>query len=122
MPAWGMIGSRASAAQAGALPISVIAFGLSGVSLIGLPPSGSYLAKELLLQAAAKTGQWWWAAVIQAGGMLTSGYLLVVLAHALAPAEEPAKSNISRPRVQETAALALALCSLLLGFLPWQSF
>ncbi len=58
-----------------ALPISVIAFGLSGVSLIGLPPSGSYLAKELLLQAAARTGQWWWAAVIQAGGMLTSGYL-----------------------------------------------
>ena len=45
-----------------ALPIGVIAFGLSGVSLIGLPPSGSYLAKELLLQAAAKTGQWWWAA------------------------------------------------------------
>src|SRR5262249_21915067 len=66
-----------------ALPMSVLAFALAGVALIGVPPSGAYLAKELLLQAAAETEQWWWALVIQAGGMFTSGYLLLVLAHAL---------------------------------------
>ena len=70
-----------------ALPMSVIAFALAGVALIGVPPSGAYLAKELLLQAASGTGQWWWAVAIQAGGILTSSYVVLVLAHALAPAD-----------------------------------
>ena len=59
-----------------ALPMSVVAFALAGVALIGVPPSGAYLAKELLLQAAAETGQWWWDVVIQAGGVFTSSYVL----------------------------------------------
>ena len=50
--------------------MSVLAFALGGVALIGVPPSGAYLAKELLLQAAVETEQWWWAVVIQAGGIL----------------------------------------------------
>ena len=70
-----------------ALPMSVLAFALGGVALIGVPPSGAYLAKELLLQAAAETQQWWWAVVIQAGGIFTSSYVVLVLAHALAPAD-----------------------------------
>src|ERR1700744_5093588 len=35
-------------------PVSVLAFALGGLALMGLPPSGAYLAKELLLQAAAE--------------------------------------------------------------------
>jgi len=53
-----------------ALPMSVFVFALAGLALIGVPPSGAYLAKELLLQAATGTGQWWWAVAIQAGGFL----------------------------------------------------
>ena len=53
-----------------ALPMTVLAFAVGGVSLVGVPPSGAYLAKELLLGAAAETGQWWWAVVLQAGGMV----------------------------------------------------
>ena len=55
-----------------ALPISVLAFALGGVALLGVPPSGAYLAKKLLLQAASETAQWWWAVVIQAGGIFTA--------------------------------------------------
>jgi formate hydrogenlyase subunit 3/multisubunit Na+/H+ antiporter MnhD subunit len=40
-----------------ALPMSVLAFALGGVALVGVPPSGAYLAKDLLLQAAAETEQ-----------------------------------------------------------------
>ena len=105
-----------------ALPITVLAFALGGVVLIGLPPSGAYLAKKLLLQAATETGQWWWAAVIQAGGILTSSYVLLVLAHALTSPGEPITLRVPVPRIQESAALALALCSLLLGLFPWQAF
>src|SRR6185503_925150 len=103
-----------------ALPMSVLAFALAGVALIGVPPSGAHLAKELLLQAASGTGQWWWAVAIQAGGILTSSYVVLVLAHAMAPADESVTPRARIARMGEAAALALALCSLLLGLIPWQ--
>jgi len=105
-----------------ALPMSVLAFALAGAALIGVPPSGAYLAKDLLLEAAAEREQWWWAASIQAGGIFTGSYVLLVLAHALMPAPEPAASRASVSRVGEAAALALALCSLLLGLVPWEEY
>src|SRR5215831_13454183 len=71
-----------------ALPMSVLAFALGGVALVGVPPSGAYLAKDLLLQAAAETEQWWWAVAIQAGGIFTGSYVVLVLAHALVPADD----------------------------------
>src|SRR5262245_60924182 len=40
-----------------ASPLTVTTFSLGGVALIGLPPSGAYLAKDLLLRATAETGQ-----------------------------------------------------------------
>ena len=39
--------------------MSVLAFAIGGVAFIGVPPSGAFLAKELLLQAAAETKEWW---------------------------------------------------------------
>jgi len=98
-----------------ALPMSLLAFALGGVALMGLPPSGAYLAKKLLLDAAAETGQWWWDLVLQAGGFFTTSYVLLVLAHALWPADKVVKPRASVPRLQEAASLALALSSLLLG-------
>jgi multicomponent Na+:H+ antiporter subunit D len=105
-----------------ALPMSVLVFALAGLALIGVPPSGAYLAKELLLQAATDTGQWWWAVAIQAGGILTSSYVVLVLVHALMPADEPVTSRVRLSRIGQAAALALALCSLLLGLVSWQAY
>jgi formate hydrogenlyase subunit 3/multisubunit Na+/H+ antiporter MnhD subunit len=104
------------------LPISALAFTLAGLALIGLAPSGAYLSKDLLLGAASETGQWWWAAAIQAGGVLTAGYVLLVVVHALAPASRPAVPRERVSHYQEAAALALALCSLLLGLIPWGNY
>ena len=104
------------------LPITVLAFALGGVALMGVPSSGAYLAKDLLLQASDETGQWWWAAIIQAGGIFTCAYLVLVLAHALMPASEPLTLRGRLPRIQEAAALALALCSLFLGLFPWGEY
>jgi len=97
------------------VPLSVLAFALGGLALTGAVPSGAYLAKKLLLGAADGTGQWWWALVLQTGGLFTTGYVLLVLAHAF---RSPAAAIAPRARVrrlQEAAALALALCSLLLA-------
>jgi len=110
------------AGVARALPLSVLAFALGGMALIGPPGSGAYLAKTLLLQAADDGGQWWWTVVIQAGGMFTAGYWLLVLVHTLARGDASAALRARVSRLQEAAALALALCSLLLGLFPWDAY
>ncbi|AFL73386.1 complex I subunit 5 family protein [Thiocystis violascens] len=99
------------------LPITLLAFGLAGLSLIGLQPSGGYLTKTLLTAGADGTGQWWWGLVMQAGGLLTAAYLFWVLGHALFG--PPSSQVVARPgRAQELVVLALALAALLLGLLP----
>jgi formate hydrogenlyase subunit 3/multisubunit Na+/H+ antiporter MnhD subunit len=102
-----------------ALPVTVWAFALGGVTLIGLPPSGGFLAKCLLLAATVTTGQWWYAVAILTGGLLTSGYMVLFLSRAMAPAREPLKLCTAIPRHREDAVLALALCSFLLGLVAF---
>ncbi|NVO14069.1 MAG: NADH-quinone oxidoreductase subunit J [Rhodoplanes sp.] len=129
------LGHDRIAALAGAgrrVPGAVAAFALGGLALVGLPPSGAYLAKELLLRSAADTGQWWWAVVIQAGGAFTCAYLLLVLARVLGPVNRTATADettdetaTKRGRVgwsQQAAALALAACSLALGLVDWSAW
>jgi formate hydrogenlyase subunit 3/multisubunit Na+/H+ antiporter MnhD subunit len=101
-----------------ALPMTVLAFGIGGLALTGLLPSGAYLAKTLLVGAAAENGQWWWTLAMQVGGLLTAAYLIRVFYHALSGFSESPTLN-SRPALyQELAVLGLALCSILLGLLP----
>jgi multicomponent Na+:H+ antiporter subunit D len=97
------------------LPLTVFAFGLAGLSLVGVPPSGGFAAKSRLLLAAAQEGQWWWALVILCGGLLAGGYIFIVLGKAFANA--PVKfARVSRTR--EVATLTVALCAVLLGIIP----
>src|SRR5262249_36638879 len=105
-----------------ASPLAVLAFGLGGLALLGVPPSGASLSKDLLLGAAAASGQWWWEIVIQAGGFFTAAYLLLVLAHAFAPADAPVAARARTSRIGEAAPVGLALCSLLLGLVPWDAY
>jgi formate hydrogenlyase subunit 3/multisubunit Na+/H+ antiporter MnhD subunit len=64
------------------LPATTFAIALSGVALIGLPPSGTFLGKWQLLGAAFTTGQWWWVAVTVVGSLLAAAYIFRVLGHA----------------------------------------
>jgi multicomponent Na+:H+ antiporter subunit D len=101
-----------------AAPLSVLAFGLAGLSLMGIPPSGGFTAKWLLLLAALESGQWWWALVILGGGLLTGGYVFRVLAGTLAGRDVAAPAVAPVARRQEQVALGLAVVSVLLGLLP----
>jgi multicomponent Na+:H+ antiporter subunit D len=100
-----------------ALPITSFAMGLAGLSLMGLPPSGGFSAKWLLLSASIATEQWWWAAVMLGGGLLAGGYVFRIVAPALSTAEAPPTMQTA-PRWREGVVLALAICSVLLGVLP----
>ncbi len=104
------------------LPMTVFAFSIGGLSLMGLPPSGGFMAKWLLLTTAIDRGQWWWALVIVSGGMFTGGYLFRVLGRALGGPNEPLTLHAPVARYREAIVLALALLSVLLGLVPLGSF
>lgn len=98
---------RGAAARA---PLAAFAFGLAGVSLIGLPPSAGFAAKWQLLRAALEAGAWGWAAVLLAGSLLAAAYVFRVLRLAFLPA--PA-SNAARamPAPMSICAFALAVAA-----------
>jgi multicomponent Na+:H+ antiporter subunit D len=98
------------------LPLTVATFAVAGVTLMGLPPSGGFTAKWLLLGAAIGEGRWLLAVVILAGGLLAAAYLFRFLGRALL--NVPAGKVTARPpRGPELVAFALAVASLLLGLL-----
>ncbi len=116
----GALGHDRIAGMAGigrAMPLGVLAFALAGVSLIGLPPSGGFLAKWLLLSAAVTTGQWWWALVIVGGGLLTGTYVLIVLMRMAGGGDTPIEFRKPAARYRQCVALSLATVAALLGFL-----
>lgn len=102
------------AGVAARLPLTLFTFALAGVTIMGLPPSGGFAAKWLLLRAALASGQWWWIVVMVVGGLLSAAYVFKVLRQAFLPAAEIANFK-PMPRMLEWPAFLLALASLVLG-------
>jgi formate hydrogenlyase subunit 3/multisubunit Na+/H+ antiporter MnhD subunit len=99
------------------LPVSVFAFALAGVSLMGLPPSGGFFGKWQMLVAAWTNGAWAWVAVLLIGSLLAAAYLFRVLALMFRrPGFEPSEPGAEPSRMAEYAALALALLAIAAGF------
>jgi multicomponent Na+:H+ antiporter subunit D len=100
------------------LPITLFTMGVAGISLMGLPPSGGFVGKWLLLNAAMAAGAWWLVAVTLAGGLIAGAYVYRVLASCFRDVPDEATAPISR--TAELAALTLALVALALNFVaPW---
>lgn len=95
-------------------PLALTAFALAGISLMGLPPSGGFLAKWMLIEAALAQGAWPWVIVIIAGGLLAAGYVFRVLRLAfLLPPEDTSFDPV--PHRMAWLALLLAGASIVLG-------
>ncbi len=103
------------AGVARAMPVTVLTFALAGLALMGVVPSGAYLAKKLMLDAADGSGQWWWIIVLQGGAVFTAGYVVLVLASVLRGRSEPMPLVKRVSRLSEIAALVLSTSSLLLA-------
>lgn len=104
------------------LPLTVWAFALAGIALIGLPPAGGFLAKWLLLSAALASGQWWWVLVLAGGGLLTAAYVAQVVLRTLDSTGGAPVLQAPVARSRQMVALALAVVSMLLGLLAWMPF
>ena len=101
------------------MPLTFFTVGLAGVSLMGLPPTGGFVAKWLLLQAAIDQEHWLAVVVILAGSLLAAAYLFPLLRHALTGTLKQTGEGAGRslPLQLELPPLLLALLALLLGVL-----
>lgn len=102
------------------LPLSLSAFALGGISIMGLPPSGGFIGKWLLLEVAVTHELWGWVAVIILGGMLAAAYVFKVIGHAFTQAQRTHEAR-AVPATMEWVALVLASGSILLGLIAAKS-
>lgn len=97
-----------------ALPMTAMAFAIAAITLMGLPPSGGFTAKYLMMTTAFASGQGVWGMVLLGGGLLAAGYLYRPMA-ALFAREMPAFTPV--PRALQLVPLVLALMAVAMGIL-----
>ncbi|MCA9400571.1 MAG: oxidoreductase [Candidatus Omnitrophica bacterium] len=95
-------------------PLTFFAFGLAGVSLIGLPPSGGFIGKWMLLKAAMLSGQWGYALLIAFGSILSAAYIFRIFEVFL---HKPlsAEKSLAAPMGMQLSALVIASIATMLG-------
>lgn len=100
------------------LPIDLFAFTLAAVSIMGLPPSGGFLAKWMLLEAAWRQEAWGWLILVSVGSLLSAAYLFRVIAlTCFHPERRHGPSRWQAPSASASnAALILALLAIAAGF------
>ena len=101
------------------MPLTFYALALSAVSIMGMPPSGGFIGKWLLLRAAVESELWWIVAVLIAGSLLAAGYMFKVLCLAFVPGPEQPPASATSQRMQ-LAALVLAAAAIIVGTVPSQ--
>ncbi|MGL5837550.1 MAG: complex I subunit 5 family protein [Sphingorhabdus sp.] len=102
------------------LPRSIqLAFALAAVSLIGLPPSGGFVGKWLLLVSSLNNGFTGFTAIILIGTLLSAAAMMRVLVRFFAPPKDQTSIQTSgtiSARALDLVPLLLAIMAILLGF------
>jgi formate hydrogenlyase subunit 3/multisubunit Na+/H+ antiporter MnhD subunit len=106
------IADLGGAAQA--LPAATFTIGLAGIALIGLPPSGTFIAKWIMLEQAMILELWWWVPVMLVGTLLAAAYIFRVLGHAFNREPTPYRF-VNDPRTEIPALLLGLISALVLG-------
>jgi len=99
------------------MPLSIFIFAIAGASLIGLPPTGGFIAKWLMLTSAIESQQWWWVLVMLAGGLLAAAYLFRILNLAFTSGQDvPSEPLKNGPRERLWGPLILVTITIFIGF------
>ncbi|APX92202.1 hypothetical protein BWR19_04175 [Halomonas sp. 1513] len=93
------------------LPLSLLVFGLAAVSLLGLPPSGGFTAKWMLLHAAILAQQWQWVVVVAVGTLLGAAYVFRVFRYCFIVPDQEQEIRVP-PVSLDIIALLLALAAM----------
>ena len=96
------------------MPITMTAFAIGALSLIGIPPAVGFISKWYIISGAASSGQLWVIAVFIVSTLLNAGYFLpiVYVAFFKAPRDEATHAEAPLPMVialMVTAALTIGL-------------
>lgn len=102
------------------MPIEAFTLALAGVTLIGLPPSGGFTGKWMLLNAAWQHQGWFWLVLIALSGLMSAAYVFRILAlTCFHPARRAVHALHERPPLATSlAALLLALAAVMIGLYP----
>lgn len=101
-----------------------LAMGLAAVSLIGLPPSGGFVGKWLMLEAAASSAFWPLALVVVVGTLLSAAAMARMVGRLFSAPEAQARPvvdvAVGRSGHYDLVPLVLAVASIGLGLMgPW---
>lgn len=100
-------------------PVLVLALALAGVNLMGLPPSGGFIGKFVLLSASFEQGQIVFAIVLLAGGLAASIYVFKMVGATLLTSEsEDGAPDPELSPALRWVPLGLSTVSILLCFTP----
>ena len=84
------------------MPITMFAFFIASLSIIGVPPTGGTWSKWFLLMATIETNQWALMVILMLSSLLNIAYFLPISFHAFFPNLSTNKSISSENRVQAT--------------------
>lgn len=74
------------------MPLTMVAFSVAALGMIGLPPMAGFVSKLYLGVGAVERGAWWVVGVLVASTLLNAGYFLPVLGRAWF--SEPAPGSV----------------------------
>ena len=107
------------------LPLTMLAFFIGSLGMIGIPPTGGFISKWYLVVGSVDAGQMALLAVLLVSTLLNAAYFLPVSYRAFFESEKtpPDKSLVAANEIRETPMIAVpllitALLSLILGLNP----
>ncbi|MEK9673803.1 MAG: monovalent cation/H+ antiporter subunit D family protein [Rhodospirillaceae bacterium] len=71
------------------MPITMAAFTIGALSMIGLPPTGGFVSKWFILQGASAAENWFAICVVVASTILNMGYFIPIIYAAFFRTEDP---------------------------------
>lgn len=106
-------------------PVLLWAYTICALSMIGIPPTGGFLAKWYLIEGALKSGlgrfSWFGPLVLMISALLTAGYLLPLAMRGFMPGvdyEDDGKGKEKLPAVCMIPILALSVLCVFVGIIP----
>ena len=90
------------------MPLTMLAFTIGALGMIGLPPLAGFISKWYLGIGALETGQWWWVGVLVLSSALNAAYFLPAIYRAwFRPPPETWPEERQLSRRHETSLMLL---------------
>ena len=103
-------------------PVLMIALGFSGLSLIGLPPSGGFVGKFILITTSMEAHNYAAVVILVLGGLIASVYIFKIVGLSLRGDVDVACKTTTLSPALRLVPLALATVAIGLMFLPMYFF